>query len=251
VPLPELVVIGAMKCGTSALHTHLDLHPEIAMAPGKELNFFFGSETRPHGPESGWWRHGQWHRGTRWYASRFDPHARLRGEASPGYTDPGNGEVPERMHALLPAARLVYAVREPLARAVSQWRHHRRDGTEPRPAEEALLDPGSQYVERSRYLERLRPFLARFDPEQVLVVVQERLRSEPRSTYRRIFEHVGADPSFWHPGLVEQVHVGDESGGSGPEVTDRLRTAFRERVEDDVTGLRELVGDDLPEWTVH
>jgi len=249
VPLPNLLVIGAMKCGTSALHTHLDRHPEIAMAPGKELNFFFGSEAKPPPPESEWWRHGQWHRGLEWYQSQFDPTARLRGESSPGYTDPRHPQAASRIRSVAPQARLVYSVREPLSRALSQWRHHRRDGTEPRPAEEALLDPDSDYVARSRYLERLRPFLDVFDAEQVLVVVQERLRRDPRPTFRRIFEHVGADPAFWDAALSDEVHVGAAEAEADQAATDRLRSAFLSEVDDDVAGLCKLFGDLLPEWS--
>ena len=55
---PELVVIGVLKCGTSAMHAYLDAHPGIAMAPGKELNFFFGPDEAPPTPPDTWWRTG-------------------------------------------------------------------------------------------------------------------------------------------------------------------------------------------------
>src|ERR687898_136777 len=70
--LPNLVVLGAQKCGTSGLHFYLDLHPEIAMSMPKELNFFI--------EERGW------PRGTDWYMQHFDPDAPIRGESSPNYT---------------------------------------------------------------------------------------------------------------------------------------------------------------------
>jgi hypothetical protein len=242
--LPTTVVVGAMKCGTSALHRYLDAHPEIAMSELKEVNFFFGPETAPPGPSDTWWRHGQWHRGPDWYAARFDPDRPVRGESSPGYTDPSHPEVAARMARLLPGVRLVYLVRDPVQRAVSQYRHHVRDGTEPRPLADAVLDEGSQYVARSRYAERIAPFLEHFPREQLLVVVQERLLADRRRELRRVYEHVGAAPDFWHPDLLDRVHV----GGDDVEVPPDLRRRFRERVDDDVERLRTLVGDDLPEW---
>ena len=242
--LPTLVVVGAMKCGTTAVHAHLDKHPEIAMAPGKELNFFFGPAQPPPGPPEEWWRHGQWHRGPDWYAAQFDATAKVRGEASPGYTDPAHPEVADRMRRVLPDARLVYLVRDPVARAVSQWAHHVRDGTEPRPVGEAVLDPGSQYVARSRYAERLQPFLEAYPREQVLVVVQERLAADPRAELRRVFEHVGADPGFWDDALRGRVH----EGGAGVAVPEQVRADFWAAVADDVEALRALLGDDLPAW---
>ena len=242
--LPTLVVIGAMKCGTTALHAHLGRHPDIAMAPGKELNFFLGPDEPPPAPEDEWWRHGQWHRGLDWYAAQFDAGARVRGEASPGYTDPSHPEVVDRMRRVLPDARLVYLVRDPVDRAASQWAHHVRDGTEPRPVGEAVLDPASQYLARSRYVERLQPFLAAYPREQLLVVVQERLKADPRRELARVFAHAGADPGFWDDALTAEVHAGGDRTDVPPEV----RETFWAAVADDVARLRGLLGDDLAEW---
>jgi hypothetical protein len=241
--LPDLVVIGAMKCATTALHAYLDAHPDIAMWPGKEANFFTGGETPTGHPEE-WWRHGQWHRGVEWYASLFDPTAKLRGESSPGYTAPDNPLAAERMAEVVPDARLVYLVRDPVERAVSQYAHHKRDGDEQRPVDEALLDPDSQYVARSRYHERVRPFLAHFDRDQLLVVVQERLRHQRRPEVRRIYEHVGADPDWWDDSLDREWHV----RGGNVDVPDDVADDVRARVDDDVARLRELIRDDIPEW---
>src|SRR3954470_10329564 len=130
--LPTVIAIGAMKCGTTALHRYLDAHPQISMATVKEVNFFIGATTAPDGDEDTWWQHGQWHRGVAWYAGLFDETAPVRGETSPGYTSPASTEAAGRMAAVVPDARLVYLVRHPLDRAVSQYRHHVRDGTETR-----------------------------------------------------------------------------------------------------------------------
>lgn len=243
-PLPTMLVIGAMKCGTSALHHYLSLHPDISMAREKEVNFFFGPDEAPHGDESEWWRTGLWHRGPGWYADRFEEGYAVRGESSPGYTDPAHPEVAGRVARVLPGVRLVMLVRDPVQRAVSQWAHHVRDGDEPRPVAEAVLDPTSQYLDRSRYYASLRPFLSRFRREQLLVVVQERLLADRRAELARVFAHVGADPSFWTAELEPPVHVGDTRA----EVPDGLRRAVLERVGDDLARLRQLLHDDLPEW---
>lgn len=240
---PELLVVGAMKCGTSALHALLDRHPDVAMAPGKELNFFFGPAATSRADPDEWWHEGQWHRGLAWYAAQFDPAAPVRGESSPGYTDPSHPEVPARVHAVAPQARLVYLVREPFVRAVSQWRHHVRDGTERRPLSVALLDPDSQYVARSRYLERIDGFLQVFRREQLLVVVQERLQADTDGQLRRVLEHVGADPARWVP-----VGASPPSSTRVDAVPHRLRRRFGEQVGDDTAALREVMGDPVPEW---
>ncbi|WP_435769509.1 sulfotransferase family protein [Nocardioides sp. SYSU DS0651] len=243
--LPTVVVVGAMKGGTSALHEHIDEHPDVAMSRPKELNFFNGPTRPPHDDAARWWQDGQWHRGVGWYAEQFDPTVPARGESSPGYTSPSHPEVAERMAAVLPGVRLVYLVRDPLARALSQYAHHRRDGSEPRPPGQALLDPASQYVARSRYVERLRPFLDVFGPEQVHIVVQERLLTRPGPEMARVFEHVGVDPSAVRAEAFRKVvHRGDPAPPVGAEV----RTAFARQVADDVEELRDLLGDRLEEW---
>ncbi len=242
--LPEVLVIGAMKCGTSAVHTYLDAHPDIAMSQTKELNFFNGPQEPPRTDPDAWWVDGQWHRGLEWYAAQFDADAQVRGESSPAYTSPSFPEVPGRIAAVLPDVRLVYLVRDPVARAVSQYAHHRRDGAEPRPLEEALLDPDSQYLARSRYHERLAPYLLLFERKQVHVVVQERLLADRAGEIARLYEHVGVDPTWSDDTHERRVHV----GGSRQEVPESVRAAFLARTADDTDRLRDLLDDDLEEW---
>ena len=248
--LPTTVVIGAMKCGTSALSRYLDLHPEVAMAAAKEVNFFFGPDSEDDDAGAGLdaglgtWRTGHWRRGTRWYASNFDATARVRGEASPGYTSPDHPHVPRRMAATIPEARLVYLVREPADRALSHYEHHAREGAERRPVEQAVLDPASQYLARSRYFERLAPFLEVFPSEQILVVVSERLLHDRRGQLERVFAHVGADPDWWDERLQQRVNV-----GTGTRVPSALRGALTAQVADDTARLAGYLGDDLPEWS--
>ncbi len=247
--LPNLVVIGAMKCGTTALHRLLDKHPQIAMSDPKELNFFFGPVDATGGKQSGMspakaeqlgWTRGNWHRGVEWYAHHFPP-AAVRGESSPGYTSPDHPEVAARMAAVLPTARLVYLVRDPIDRALSQYRHHVAEGTERRPVGEALLDPSSQYVARGLYYERLRPFLAHYDRASITVVRQEQLRARPGATLRSLHRVLGLRRDQhgwndldrvdeWRPPLTPRHAVLDES----------LHARLKETFAADGQRLREL-----------
>ena len=242
--LPEVIVIGAMKCATSAVHEYLHAHPDVAMSGLKELNFFNGPDEPPHADEDAWWQTGQWHRGLDWYCSQFDPAAAVRGESSPAYTSPSFPEVAARMAATIPGARLVYLVRDPVERAASQYAHHRRDGAELRPLADALLDDDSQYLDRSRYHERLEPFLRLFPRHQIRVVVQERLLRDRREEVAALHRHVGLDP-HWDPAVHGRRH---HVGSREHRVDGDLRGRFLDRISGDLDRLRSLLDDDISEW---
>lgn len=235
VPLPGLIVIGAMKCATTSLHRYLDQHPDIGMARAKELNFFFAG--------SG----GNWHRGIEWYASQFPSDARIRAEVSPGYTSPSHPEVAERMAATIPDVRLVMLVRDPVGRAVSQYHHHRREGTERRPIDEALLDPDSQYISRGRYAERLRPFLERFPLDRIAIVETEDLDTRPVDTVRDVCRFAGIDVGAWRPRAHDRHNSGDRGGA---DIDGELRRRLRDAFADDVARLREVTGRRFERWSV-
>lgn len=242
--LPNLVIIGAMKCGTTALHRALGRHPQIAMSTPKELNFFFGPAHADVASRPSWVDGNRW-RGIAWYASHFPAAAPVRGEASPGYTSPDHPRVAARLADLLPHVRLVYLVRDPIARALSQYRHHVRDGTETRPVDEALTDPDSQYLARSRYHERLLPFLDRFPRGQLLVVAQEDLRAHPGRTLRQVVTFAGADPALVPTGATRPSTATMRAPLDGT-----LRATLAAALRDDAARLRTVTGRDLPHWDV-
>ncbi len=196
---PELIVIGAQKCATTSLWGHLDRHPEISMAAGKETNFFL-------------FHHEQ---GPSFYDGRFDPAARVRGEACPDYTArPFSEGVAERIARLSPPARLIYLVRDPVDRIVSHWRHAAALGRDPRPFADAVMAPDfgeTEYVFRSRYWWQLEPFLAVFPSERVRVVLQDDLAADPAGTVRELFAFARVDPdAVPKAALTERLHVSDE-----------------------------------------
>jgi hypothetical protein len=234
--LPNLVVIGAMKAGTSAVHDLLALHPDVSMSRPKELNFFVGGDLPAAGEDA--WHLGNWHRGPAWYAGHFDAAAAVRGESSPGYTSPGHPEVPDRMAALLPHARLVFLTRDPVERAVSQYLHHRREGTERREPADALLDPASQYVGRGLYAERLAPFLARYDRSRVLVLSQEELAGRCPDVLARLAAFAGLDPCPRWAAAGRPGPVPPRAGLLEP----RLRRRLEELFAPDAARLAALLG---------
>jgi hypothetical protein len=191
--LPNLIVIGAQKCGTSVLHYYLNLHPEVSMSNPKELNYFIEERNFPRGLE--------------WYSGHFDPAARCRGEASPNYTAyPQHLGVPERMAATVPDARLVFMVRDPIDRIGAHWIHNYAKRREKGDLRTTLLHRNTSYVTRSKYFMQLQRFLEHYPAEQILVIDQQELRDERMPTLRRLFEFAGVDPSFEHPKFEEVRH---------------------------------------------
>jgi len=182
--LPNLVIIGAMKCGTSILHYYLDHHPEIRMSAEKELDFFVLEKN--------------WKKGDRWYESNFDGQAKICGEASPNYTSyPTFQGVAQRMRGLIPDAKLIYILRDPIDRIVSHYSHVVKNGREKRGLVEALENlEQNPYVERSRYHLQLEQYLRHYPLERILIVTQEDLYHERRQTLERIFRFLGVDPAF-------------------------------------------------------
>ena len=275
--LPNLIVIGAQKCGTTSLHNYLNAHPEISMSRRKETNFFLGN--------------GERDRGLDWYASNFDPAAPVRGEASPDYTNlPESAGTAARMRSVVPDARLIYLVRDPLDRMASHYVHRRAAGLERRSLADALSDSRGSYVTRSCYATQLKPFLELFPREQILVETHERLLREREVTLRRIFGFVGVDSSFTSPefermwertegkgGLYSlawrigrrtrergiflpqflrwpaqrmlRTRVGDP-GMERPAYDQELRERMRERLRGEVQELRALTGLELEGWGI-
>jgi hypothetical protein len=191
--LPNLIIIGAQKCGTSVLHYYLSLHPEVSMSKPKELNFFIEERN--------------WARGHDWYRAQFDPDAHVRGEASPNYTaHPQHQGVPERMHSIVPDAKLIYLVRDPLERMAAHWVHNYAKRREKGSLAETLAHPNTSYVERSMYAMQLERFREHYPSEQILVIQQSELRHERIPTLRKVFEFAGVDPDFNHPRFEQERH---------------------------------------------
>lgn len=191
--LPNLIVIGAAKCGTTSLHEYLDEHPEIAMSREKDPHFFVDCKNCG--------------RGLDWYRAQFDASAPVRGESSPEYSAyPLYRGVAERIAHTVPAARLVYVVRDPLERVVSHYTHRTVNWPDMGTLQEALADPRLRewLVTPSRYWLQLEQYLEHFPPEQMLVVDTDDLReSLPKS-----FEFAGVDPSFRSARFERAYNVG-------------------------------------------
>lgn len=182
--LPTFLVIGAAKCGTTSLHSYLAVHPQVFMSEPKELHFF----VRDRG----------WRKGRAWYEERFAGAGRAlaRGESSPGYTlHPHWPSMPDRMATLLPEARLIYLVRDPVERAISHYANRWLEGGERAPIVRALRRD-RLYVDGSRYAFQIDRYLEHYPRERILILRAEDLLERRQDTLRRIFRFIGVDETW-------------------------------------------------------
>ncbi len=246
-PLPNFLVLGAQKAGTTALYEYLRRHPQITGPSWKEVSFFD--------------RH--WARGESWYRGNFPNLARTRGklvgEASPSYVF--HPLAPQRVQEVVPESRLIVLVRNPVDRALSQYNHEVALGREPLPFEEALdaeeerlrgeqermtADPryfsrewwSHTYKARGRYAEQLERWLAVFPREQLLLLPSDDLGSDPARAHAQVLEFLGASPQRLdsYPRVYER-----EYEPMRPETRERLSAEF----EEPNRRLYELLGRDL------
>lgn len=179
--LPNLIIVGVMKCGTTSLHFYLGLHPEIRMSREKEVEFFIEERN--------------WSRGIHWYVQQFDASARVRGESSPNYAAAGRFPgVPARIREVVPHARLIFMVRDPIERLISHWIHNYTHGREQRPFADILDD--DRYLERSMYATQLQPYLDSFPRDQILVLEMDRLRARRLEVLHEVFAFLDVDANF-------------------------------------------------------
>lgn len=184
--LPNFLIIGAPKCGTTSLHHYLSQHPDVCMPRRKELHFF----SRPN-----------WSERLDWYESRFGA-ASARGEASTSYSmHPFRPDVPQRVHSVIPAIKLIYLVRDPIERLVAHYIEWVSLGFEHRALVDALgtFDGGNPYICASMYAAQLDQYLRFFPEDRILVLDQRQLLDRRESTLPEIFAFLEVDASYTSP----------------------------------------------------
>lgn len=183
--LPDFLIIGAMKSGTSTLHKQIEAQPGVFMTTPKEPNFFSDEDV--------------YAKGLAWYESLFDGAAEgdLKGEASTHYTKlPTHPKTLERMAKVLTAPKLIYLIRDPMERAVSHYLHEWTEGV-------MGSDPIAEFANHpeisaySQYAMQIGPYVEQFGRDAILVLRTEDLKSDPQGTLSRVGAHLGRDDFVW------------------------------------------------------
>ena len=187
--LPDFMVGGVRKCGTTSLVDALRTHPRLFIPARKELAFYDRAD---------------WESMLDWYAEQFAEAApdQLVGEATPHYLD--SAEACRRIHQTQPAVKLVFLLRNPVERAQSHYWARVRFGREERSllevlqSETASLDADPQadsgyLVVPGLYGRNLRRYLDRFGPEQIRVILLEDLRRDPDDELAELQRFLGVE----------------------------------------------------------
>ncbi|MDD5475919.1 MAG: sulfotransferase [Syntrophales bacterium] len=250
----NFLIIGAQKCGTSALAHFLAQHPEICIPSKKELHFFNSPQYSEHRDS---------HEIAKLYHRHFpNPAGRsLTGEATPAYVF--LPFVPQRVHAYNPDMKLICLLRDPAARAWSQYRMELARGTERRGFWHSILREWLQYrrdrdnyllltkskplrrfcyLERGLYNHQISRWLTFFHPSQLLLIPTEDLRNNHEATLKGIYEFLQVnDRKFMPKKEIIFSTEGEESPGFFTRIA--LNLYFRR----DRIKLKELTGLDLKE----
>jgi hypothetical protein len=202
-PLPDFLIAGVPKAGTTALHAALVPHPELFLPTVKEPKFFL-SDGRP--PADGGPGDVQTYQEHVWRRDDYEglfapaPAGALLGEATPFYLY--DRKAHERIKALVPQARLIFLLRDPVDRAHSNWTHLWNAGLEPEAdfltacrAEPARIAAGWaafwHYVGLGRYGEQLAHLYRHFPREQVMLLRYRDLKDDPATTLDRVCDFLG------------------------------------------------------------
>ncbi|MCY2686946.1 sulfotransferase family protein [Salinimicrobium sp. TH3] len=185
---PDFLVVGATKAGTTTLQGYLGMHPEIYMHPN-DLHFFSDD--------------GRYSRGSDWYRAQFSEAAAYTavGEKSPTYS--WDDRAPDRIYAYDPDVKLVWILREPIARAHSHYWQMVWSGGEYMSFEQCFYHK-RHCIQRSVYADQVERYLALWPVEQMYFLTFENMISNPLATMNGLFDFLGVPP---RDSLRDEVHA--------------------------------------------
>ncbi len=177
--LPDFIIIGAAKSGTTTLHKYLSRHPRLFMPKFKEPQFFNDDSV--------------YARGLAWYQSLFVEAGKdqLCGEASTDYTRwPHTSDVPRRISQDMGCLKFIYIMRHPVERSYSHYAHYMRSGIT-MTFEEALKK--TDILDTSMYMQQIERFLRFFPRTSFLFLLFDDLIYNPQKTFSEILHFLGVD----------------------------------------------------------
>lgn len=180
----DILVIGAMKAGSSSMHRYLGNHPEISVTRTKEVNFFIDNN---------------WVKGVDWYAKQFKNDGLLHADVSPVYSRIHlQPEMAERAFKTNPKLKIIYVVRNPFERITSHLMHNMVTDRIPVDGKEVFEEVKNNvdYLKTSNYYYQIREYLKFFDSKHVMIVDNSELKNNFKNELARIYNFLGVDSQY-------------------------------------------------------
>ena len=243
-PLPNLIIIGGQRCGTTSLYDYLSQHPETNPSRSKELHFFD--------------LHYKY--GLKWYRHNFNKPLskcqKVTFESSPYYLF--HPAVPARIKAALPACKFIVMLRNPIERAYSHYWHEKKHHRESLSFEEALQSENSRikneeklllndskyisiphrrysYFSRGCYAKQIRHWLEFFPDDQFLFIESDSFFNAPQKTMNRVHEFVNIKP-------FDDYRFSHRNKGSYESpISDNLRQELENKYREENKELKQLI----------
>ena len=192
--LPDFIIGGAQKSGTTSLHFYLAQHKDIFMPIKKQEIHFFDYDQN-------------YRKGVKWYQGCFENHTneRVIGQTSPLYLYMEN--VPDRIYRLLPKVKLMFILRNPVDRAYSHYWHEKKKGREELTFEEAIEMEGERikkdfqhsqrysYLSRGQYIEQVERYLEYFPRSQMLFIMFDEFKTDTLNAVKKCFNFLEVSPN--------------------------------------------------------
>ncbi|PPS44234.1 sulfotransferase [Chroococcidiopsis sp. TS-821] len=284
--MPNFLIIGAQKAGTSSLYYYLKQHPQIYMSPIKEPHFFTYEGEKVNESFSVV-------NNIEDYQKLFQdaPKSMMKGEASPSYIYAPKAA--ERIKHYIPEAKLIAILRHPAERAYSNFLHAIRNDQEPlKDFRQALREEETRIRDRSVllwhykskgfYYKQLKRYLDLFDRSQIKICLYEDLNTNPAGVLKDLFEFLAVDSSFEadvsrkynvsvvpkNPLLGSLIknfksvkpimknllpdgvrhYIRSKVFDTPPPISPELRKQLVEEYREDILQMQELLGRDLSGW---
>jgi hypothetical protein len=272
--LPNFLICGAQKAGTTALYAHLKQHPDVFMSTPKETEFFN-------------WR---FRRGWTWFAKHFEGHTHESAIGEASTRTMATPEAPARIYSHMPNVHLIFLLRNPIERAFSAFYFYKSQGivcagnrfssfirNEGHPLRHELIDHG-------RYDRHLSRFDDLFDREQILLLRYDLFKAEPKTTLEKVAQFIGVNAggfsheedgtrnvtkypatnltyawaaALWKPiahilplstERISQAAKNTLLSGTKPKMDQRDREYLRALYEDTITRVAVRLDDELTSW---
>lgn len=249
--LPNFLIIGAARCGTTNFASYLRVQPEVFLA---------AKRPEPHYFLKDW----EYEKGLEYYSNRYFATAageKAIGEASASYIC--HAHVAERINCDLPGVRLIAMLRNPLPRAYSGYWHTSRNGFEKLPFLEALKAEPQRaaeatelvartirtfaYIERGLYAQQLRNYLKVFPRQRMHVILFDDFVADPRGVTCETMQFLGVDPAQYIEPSIADMDVNHSTPGD-QRMDDESFAYLRDIYRDEIHDLSDLLGRDLTFW---